>query len=194
MVKYNLKNLKWYINNNYPKNFKIYELYKFNDLKKYYSKQFDEDKIEKFISKILPSNVFRQAFAFFYGDEIKYLFLDDIIKGEEKAFIFFKKFIKFIPIKCLTTSAITEKFSMEIYIFLNSELIFSDLNEKGITIEEEIVCKALLNGSLVEIIYHELNHNFYNYYYMSQNGKKSMKIPRKKEFAECEGGNNMERI
>jgi uncharacterized protein YdcH (DUF465 family) len=193
MEQYNLKNIKWYINNNYPKNFKIYELYKFNYLKNYYSMLFDEDKLEKFFSRILISKVFQETFAFFYGKEIKYPFLDDNIKGGEKTSKFFKKYIKFIPLKCLTTSAITEKFSMESYVFLNSELISSNLNENG-NAEEKIVCRALLNGALGVIIDHELNDNFHNYYYMTQNGKESIKTPRKNEFAEREGGNNIERV
>ena len=193
MEKYNLKNIKWYINNNYPKNFKIYELYKFNYLKNYYSMQFDEDKLEKFFSRILISKVFQETFKFFYGNEIKYPFLDDNIKGGEKASKFFKKYIKFIPLKCLTTSAITEKFSMESYVFLNSELISSIFNENS-TVEEKTISKALLNGSFVVIIDHELNHNFHNYYYMTQNGKESIKTTRKKEFAEREGGDNIERV
>jgi len=193
MEKYNLKNINWYINNNFPKNFKIYELYKFNYLKNYYSMQFDEDKLEKFFSRILISKVFQETFAFFYGNEIKYPFLDDNIKGGEKASKFFKKYIKFIPLKCLTTNAITEKFSMESYVFLNSELISSNFNENG-TVEEKTISKALLNGAFVVIIDHELNHNFHNYYYMTQNGKESIKTPGKEEFAEREGGNNIERV
>ena len=51
---FNLKNLKLYMNLDQfqKKAFKIYELYKYNELFKYYSNNFDESKIRTFLSKI----------------------------------------------------------------------------------------------------------------------------------------------
>ena len=66
----------------------------------YYKKQFDEDKVREFLSTILASNVIKEAFLFFYGDDIKFHFLDEgNIKGKDKAQKFLKSYPKFIPLK-----------------------------------------------------------------------------------------------
>ena len=95
-----------------------------------------------------------------------------------------------------TVNAVTEKFSMETYIFLNRLSVFSNLTQpqKIISNEEQAVIKALINGSIIAIHIHELNHNFHNYYYYCKNGKEPLKTPRKMYGNEREGGNNMERI
>ena len=194
---FNLKNLKLYIDTQFKKNFKIYELYKYEYLKKYYNNKFDESKIRNFMSNILVSKVFREAFSFFYGDDIKYPFTEkDNTLSEEKAKKFLNNHLFFIPLKSETTSAITEKFSMETYIFLNYKFIFSTLNvnECNLPIDIELVKKALTNGAIAIINEHEINHNFHNYYYCSKNGNETLKTPRKTEMNEREGGNNMEKI
>ena len=129
---FNLKNLKLYMNLDQfqKKAFKIYELYKYNELFKYYSNNFDESKIRTFLSKILTSNVIKEAFAFFYGENLKYPFSSGLDTEEKIAKNYLDKYLKFIPLKNETTSAVTEKFSMETYIFLNKGLIISNyLNE-----------------------------------------------------------------
>ena len=62
---FNLKNIKLYLDTALENIFKIHDLYKFDHLKKYYNDKFDENKVRNFISKILVSNVFKEAFAFF---------------------------------------------------------------------------------------------------------------------------------
>ena len=52
----------------------------------------------------------------------------------------------------------------------------------------KIISKALVNGAIVAINDHEMNHNFHNYYYLSQNGKESLKTPRKMNNEVREGG------
>lgn len=187
---YNLKNIKTYIkdssicSNNY-------ELYKYDYLNDYYKTKYDEENIRKFLKKILLSNVFKEAFSFFYGGEVKYPF-----SNEKDSKIYLDKYLKFIPFKSETTHAITEKFSMETYIFLNDNLIQLNLLGKNnkINAGQKLAIKALINGAIVEIFYHELNHNFHNYYFCLKNGYESLKTPRKNETAEREGGENMERI
>ena len=194
---YNLKNLKLYLNTKEKAIFQDYELYKFEYLREYYKEIFDEDKLRQFISKILISNVFKEAFNFLYGDNIKYPFMDENNKmSEEKAKKFVDSYINFIPLKNETTSAITDKFSMEIYILLNHQSILSRLNksEKVLLEDEKLIHKALINGSIVAINDHEINHNFHNYCYCSKNGNEPIKTPRKKDMDEREGGNNMERV
>ena len=194
---FNLKNIKLYLNTNEKMIFQDYELYKFEYLRDYYSKKFDEDKLRHFIGKILVSNVFKEAFSFFYGNNIKYPFMDkDNKMSEKKSKEFLDTHLKFIPLKNETTNAVTEKFSMETYILLNHQLILSNLNdsEKILTDDEILIHKALINGAIVAINDHEINHNFHNYFYCSKNGNEVLKTPRKIEMDERKGGNNMERI
>ena len=190
---YNLKNIKLYINLSLIDKtlFQKYELKNIKALKEYYKSEFDEDKIRLFLKKILVSNVFKEAFAFLYGNDIKYPFIN-----EEKAKSFLDNYLKFIPMKNETINAITEKFSMEIYIFLNPLLITSNLSdkEKKYLNNERLIYKALTNSYIISIYVHEINQVFHNYYYCSINGKESLKAPRRIEMNEKEGGNNMERI
>ena len=194
---YNLKNLILYINSNERNIFSIYELYKYNTLKEYYNNKFDEEKIREFLIKFLTSNVIKEAFSFFYGEDIKYPFLDDVCNsGENKAKNYLNKYLKFVPLKMETINAVTEKFSMETYIFLNRLTIYSNLNQSqnNLSKDEHIIMKALINGSIVAIHDHEVNHNFHNYFYCCKNGNEPLKTPRKIYGDEREGGNNMERI
>jgi hypothetical protein len=194
---FNLKNLKLYLNTTFKKIFKVYELYKYEHLCEYYKDKFDEDKVRKFISKILVSNVFKEAFSFFYGNDIKYPFMDENDNmSQEMANKFLNTHLYFIPLKSGTASAVTEKFSMETFIFLNPKLISSNLNdsESDLSIDEKLINKVLANGAIVAVNDHEINHNFHNYYYFSKNGNESLKTPRKIDLNEREGGNNMEKI
>ena len=194
---YNLKNLSLYINSGEKNIFSIYELYKYNALKDYYNNKYDEEKIRKFLIKILTSKVIKEAFSFFYGKDVKYPFLNDTSNtGENKAKNYLNKYLKFVPLKMETSNAVTEKFSMETYIFLNRLTIYSNLNQSqnNLSKDEHIIMKALINGSIVAIHDHEVNHNFHNYFYCCKNGNEPLKTPRKIYGDEREGGNNMERI
>ena len=191
---YNKKNLKLYIGlkPEEKKEFQNYELYKYDNLIKYYQNKFDENKIRSFLCKILNSKVIKEAFSFFYGNNIKYPF-----SSEYSAKNYLDKYLKFIPLKIETTDGVTEKFSMETYIFLNNKFdVHNSLNdiEKNFSINKKLISKALINGAIVEIHFHELNHNFHNYYYCLQNGNETLKTPRKIELDERESGNNMEII
>ena len=195
---YNLKNLKLKIMEDESNNYEFcnYELFKYAALMDYYKKHFDEDKIREFISTILTSNVIKEAFSFFYRDNIKYPFLDDENnKGKNKALKFVEKYLKYIPLKYDDKSAFTDKFTMETFILLNSKLISTKIkNNRKISMNIKIINKALINGAIVAIIDHEINHNFHNYYYLSQNRKESLKIPRKIDIEDREGGYNIDMI
>ena len=194
---YNLKNLILYINSNERNIFSIYELYKYNALKEYYNNKFDEEKIREFLIKFLTSNVIKEAFSFFYGEDIKYPFLDDVCNsGENKAKNYLNKYLKFVPLKMETTNAVTEKFSMETYIFFNLLKVYSNLNytQNNISKDEQIIMKTLINGSIVAIHAHELNHNFYNYFFCCGNGYEPLKKSNKIYGDESERGDNMEKI
>ena len=196
---YNLENIKLVLKqieigekNEFKYN---YELYKYEPLLEYYKKQFDEEKVIKFISKILTSNVIKDSFKLFYGNDIKYPFLDDEKnKGIDKALKYLNKYFTFIPFKIEDTSAVTDKFSLESFLFLNSDLISIKNNKDTKNSIYFKINRALINGSIVKININETNHNFHNYFYLSKNGKESLKTPRKIKVEGREGGVNMENL
>ena len=193
----NLDNLQLILNDKeYNDEFKIYELYKYNAMMEFYKKNFDEDKVRKFISNILISNVIKELFSFLYGNKIKYPFFDDVNKkGKDKALEFVRKYLKFIPFKLDDTSAVTNKFTIETYIFLNSKIMSTEIKKiPKVKMDYNKISEALINGAIILINDHELNHNFHNYFYFSKNGKESLKTPRKKEIEIREGGFNLENI
>jgi len=198
----NKNNLELFINDESLKEeddndeFQIYELYKYNYMMDYYKNHFDENKVREFISNILISNVIKEAFHFFYGNEIKYPFSDDLNKkAKDKALEFVNKYLKFIPFKFEDTSAVTNKFTMETFIFLNSKIFpIKFKKSQKLKIDCDLISKALINGVIIIINDHEINHNFHNYYYFSQNGKECLKTPRKKNSDNREVGFNMENI
>ena len=202
--KLNLENLKLIINNESKedeeffdefKNIKNYELYKYDAKMEYYQELFDENNVREFISFILTSNVIKESFRFFYGDDIRYPFFDnENKKGKDKALEFLKKYLKFIPFKFYDKSAITNKFTMETYIVLNSKMSTNVKKCQNINIDYKLISKALINGSIVIININELNHNFHNYYNLSQNGKESLKVPRKNDIEDGEDEFIMEKI
>ena len=190
---FKLKNLQLYVKTQDKKYFNFNELYKYEYLKKYYINKFDEDKMRNLISKILVSKVFKEAFSFFYGDDIKYPFTEkNDILSEEKAKKFLDNYLIFVPLKNETISAISEKFSMETYIFSNYRFIYSNLNvneDNNLPIDIKLVKEeALTNGAIAIINYQEINHNFLNYYYFSKNWNETLKTPRKTEMNERELG------
>ena len=73
MKLYNLKNLSLCINS-HNEVFEEHELYKYDELMKYYYSKFDKEKVKEFISKILISNVFKEAFVFFLWRRYKISF------------------------------------------------------------------------------------------------------------------------
>ena len=167
-----------------------YELYKYEQIIKYYKRNIDEINIRRFLSKILCSNVMKESFSFFYGTEIKYPFTN--IKDAEN---FVNEYLQFIPLKSETTLAVTDKYTMEIYTFLSNKSMSFNLNEIKINENSKNnIFKTLLNGAIIVINYHEFNHDFHNYFFYSKNGEESFITPRKFNMKEREGGKNMERI
>ena len=145
------------------------------------------DKMKKFLSKMICSKVFREAFKILYPNEFQFPFED-----EKDAFTFLEKYFHFIPLKSSRSCAITEKFSLEIYYFLKAKTIniATSLNNQN----KILAKKILYRGSVVVNCSHEINHEFYNIFLMHSNGKIPINTPRKKFIDESEGGNNMEKL
>ena len=163
------------------------ELKNYEEMKKEFNETINLEKMYIFLSKIICSKVFKDAFAILYPDYLKFPF-----QNEDVALKFLKQYFHFIPLKSLRSGAFTEKCSLEIHLLLKPREInipsyFEDENK--ILIE-----KILYRGSIIKISSHEINHEFYNFFLMHSNGKIPLITPRKKYINENEGGKNMERL
>ena len=181
-IKYNFDNYLLHLQNDGL--FEEYELYNEKELIKFYESKLDFEKIKNFMKKILLSRCIKDAFSLLYGDPYKYPF-----KTFKDASDYVNNFIEFIPIKDKSAKGATNKFNLKTKIFLKKCRMISQ-NE----INETIFYKCLYTASLIKVFLHELNHDFYNFYYYHSNGSVSLTTPRKKNIKEREGGKYFEGI
>ena len=165
----------------------LIELNNYEMMKKAFNEIYDFEKMFKFLSIVISSRVFREAFEILYPDYYQFPF-----KDENDALEFLKKYFHFVPFKSYRSGAITEKFSLEILFLLKARKmnISSYFDNKN----KNIVKKILYRGSGIAISSHEINHEFYNIFLKHSNGKIPLMTPRKKFINESEGGKNMERL
>ena len=181
-IKYNFDNYLLHLQNDGL--FEEYELYNEKELIKFYESKLDFKKIKNFMKNILLSRCIKDAFSLLYGDPYKYPF-----KTFKDASDYVNNFIEFIPIKDKSAKGATNKFNLKTKIFLKKCRMISQ-NE----IDEKIFYKCLYTASLIKVFLHELNHDFYNFYYYHSNGSVSLTTPRKKNIKEREGGKYFEGI
>ena len=132
----------------------------------------------------------KEAFEFFYGNEVIYPFKDENSVNE-----YLNDYFELIILKSETTNAITDKFTMETYTFLTPRIIDLKIEKKEkIKNDIKLVNQSLLYSSLVVINLHEVNHNFHNYIIFFKYGEAILKSSRKIFMLEREGGNNMEKM
>ena len=92
--------------------------------------------------------------------------------------MFLNKYLHFIPFKSIRTGAITEKFSLEIFILLKVRAINISCDfDKAIN---DLIEKILYRGLCVVNCCNEINHEFYNIFLKHSNGKIPLEMPRKK--------------
>ena len=127
-------------------------------------------------------NVFYEAFKILYGEDFENIFKNNEFKNK-----YFDEFLDFVPYKSLNSSALTDKYTLKTYIFLQTKII----NEKEHNIYiKKLLRKALSVGSYIEIEFHEINHFIYSFLFISDNTKSlSFLIPRKEKVPNLrEGG------
>ena len=175
------------LNKDYKMDLQSIELKNYINMQAEFNDIIEFDKMKNFLSKMICSKVFREAFKILYPNEFQFPFED-----EKDAFTFLEKYFHFIPLKSSRSCAITEKFSLEIYYFLKAKTIniATSLNNQN----KILAKKILYRGSVVVNCSHEINHEFYNIFLMHSNGKIPINTPRKKFIDESEGGNNMEKL
>ena len=175
------------LNKDYKMDLQSIELKNYINMQAEFNDIIEFDKMKNFLSKMICSKVFREAFKILYPKEFQFPFED-----EKDALSFLEKYFHFIPLKSSRSCAITEKFSLEIFYFLKAKTINIDtsLNNQN----KNMAKKILYRGSVIVNCSHEINHEFYNIFLMHSNGKIPINTPRKKFINENKGGNNMEKL
>ena len=169
-------------------NLKDIELKNYDEMEKNFKTIINVEKVNKFLSKIFFSNVIKEAFEILYPKYFLFPF-----KNENEALDFINDNFNYIPYKSLKTGGITEKFSLEVYYFLQVRKTFfnkTSLNDEDI----DLIEKIFYNSNAVKTNTHEINHNFYNLLFMQSNGMNSVETPRKNNIEINESGKNLERL
>ena len=160
-------------------------LIKNNNTLQLYNQTIQLHKIKTFLKKIFCSNVFQEAFQILYPSYINFPF-----KTEKNAEDYINKFINFIIFNSSSANSVTDKFTLETYIFLEPKeiKIKSQINKKFISLIEKI----LYTSGNVKTNFDELNHNLYNMFYYHKNGIIPLNFPRKDGEDEREEGREIE--
>lgn len=169
------------------KDFKLEEeeLNNYNNLEKYFQNIFNIEKINKLLSKIFSSKVFKEAFQILYPDYFSYPF-----NNEKEALQYINDNFHYIPFKSMRSKAVTERFTSEVYFFMqNRDIDFQSNLDKKI---KELIKIIFYNGCAIKSNSHEMNHSFYNILFMNSNGLNPVDTPRKNNIEFNESGKNLE--
>ena len=150
-----------------------------------YNKTIQIDKIKSFLKKIFCSNVFQEAFQILYPSNICFPF-----KTEKDAENYINKHINFVVFNSSSANGVTDKFTLETYIFLEPKDI--QIKPKIDKNQSSLIEKILFSSGIIKTNFHELNHNFYNMFYYHKNGIIPLNTPRKDGQKKREGGREME--
>ena len=166
----------------------INELKNYDEMEKFFKEIIDIQNVNKLLSKIVCSNVMKEAFKLLYPDYYIFPFND-----ESEALEFIKDNFHYIPYKSNKTGAISEKFTLESYYFLQiRKIIFNrkNYNDDDIKLIETI----FYNGNAIKTNCHEMNHLFYDLLFLQSNGINEVETPRKYNIEISESGKNLERL
>jgi len=159
--------------------FEDYELYNHENLIHFFEEKINIDKVKMLMKKIILSNCIKDAFSLLYDKKSTYPF-----NTEDEASNFIENYIDFIYLKDESAKGATNKFTLQTKIFL--------MTKESKYPNEIILYKCLYPVSLIKVFLHELNHEFYNFYYFHSNGSIPLSTPRKKNIEEREGGRYFE--
>ena len=174
-----LINIKKFANNENNEMFKEFELLNYDLLLNHFKSKIDINKIKNFMKSILLSKTIKDAFKILYEEKYKYPFTN-----EDEASEYVEKYIDFIVLNDKTAKGATNKYNLQTKIFLKKCKEF-----KPNDISETILYGCLYSGIIIKIFLHELNHEFYNFYFYHSNGTIPLSTPRKSTIKkEREGG------
>ena len=177
--KYNFSNFLISLKSNETyRTFQDFERYNDEELLNYFKSKINFNKIKSYMKSILLSNTIKEAFEVLYEEKYKYPFTN-----ENEASEYVEKYIDFIVLKDKTAKGATNKYNLRTNIFLKKCKEF-----KPEDISDTILYGCLYSGIIIKIFIHELNHEFYNFYFYHSNGSIPLSTPRKDTINEREGG------
>ena len=162
-----------------------YRLTEYEEAYHMYSKIINLDNIKNFLQNIFLSNVFKEAFQILYPSYINYPF-ENKIEAEN----YINKHINFVVFNSSKVNGVTDKLTMETYIFLEPKKIKIKTNAQKQ--QDELVEKILYSSAIIKTNFHEFNHNLYNILYFHENGSIPLDTPRRGDGSEKEGGIDLE--
>ena len=152
------------------------KIYNYKYYKAKYEAKYRLSKIKQFYKNILPKQCFKSIYETLYGKDEYYPFENQEFTNE-----FIDKYYDFLPMKSQKSYAITEKYSLKMYI-----ISFLERPEGGNMNKDE---KRLLRTSqIVNTSNHEIGHNFVNNNFFMNNGRNTIETPRKHLLDVREGG------
>ena len=161
----------------------LIELYSFDYLLEKINKDLEINNIKNFLKIIFKSKLFSEIFYFFYGNEYLDFFSDELFVKE-----IVDNHIKFVPYKSIGSCAVTDRFSLNSYIFIEEKTI-SYSNNIDNQEDRQLISDALKIGRAIAIIFHEINHNLYSYILFFYNKiNLSFESPRKSKVNDLKDG------
>ena len=159
------------------------EKYNFDYLNDKFSKK--QAKLKKFLKSILTKQTFKDAYHILFCDE-KYKFSDSRYLDE-----FIDKRLQFIPTRAYSTLAISDKISLNTFIFIKSRNIVTPFEISPSILND---LKDILNtGGYILIEEHEVFHLLDCIPYYENNCSISKNTPRKRYYdGKKEGGEYLE--
>jgi len=163
-----------------------HEMLIFDEIANNFFPRINITKLKRYFINFLNSNLFKEVFTLLYSEDYIFPF-----KDEQDAENYVNKKINYLPIINLNSNGVTDKFTLETYIFLKKRKIhlISPINDQ----DKEFIYEILYSGAMIKTNFHELNHNLYNICYYHSNGLIPLKTPQKKKFGKMrESGREIE--
>lgn len=164
------------------------ELKNYDEMEKYFKTIIETEKVNKILAKIFCSRVIKEAFEILYPKSFTFPFTN-----ENEALEFINDNFHYVPYKSYKAEGISDKFTLEVYYFLQVRKTFYKNNMVN-SEEINLIEKIFYNSNAVKANIHEMNHNFFNLLFMQSNGINDVETPRKNNIGISESEKNLESL
>jgi len=164
------------------------EMKNYDEMEKYFKTIIDIEKVNKLLLKIFSSRVMKEAFEMLYPKSFLFPF-----KNEEEALKYIIDNIHYVPYKSNEIGAFTDKFTLEVYYFL--QMITTSFNKNKLNDNEiSLIEKIFYNSHAVKANIFEMNHILDNLLFMHSNGVNSVEKIGKNDIDYNMIGINLEKL
>ena len=152
-----------------------YQLLNYDKIIENFYPKINIEKIRKFLTNFLVSNLFKEIFYYLYPDELNFPF-----KNRKCAEDFIKENLNFLPMINEGAHSSTDKFTLGIYIYLCPKTLYHKPKNFNYSKDEnKLFLSGFMTGEIIKSGIHEINHDMYNIYFYHSNGIISLKTPSK---------------